>query len=37
LGSSFGKDLIPRLAGYYKAQPITDIIEVVVIILLLKD
>jgi electron transfer flavoprotein alpha subunit len=28
LGSSFGKDVIPRLAGKYVSQPITDIVEV---------
>ena len=28
LGSSFGKDVIPRIAGKYVSQPITDIIEV---------
>lgn len=28
LGSSFGKDVIPRIAGKYVSQPITDVIEV---------
>ena len=26
LGSSFGKDLIPRIAGKYVSQPITDVL-----------
>ncbi len=29
LGSSIGKDIIPRVAGKYASQPITDIIEIV--------
>jgi hypothetical protein len=28
LGSSFGKDVIPRIAGKYVSQPITDVLEV---------
>ena len=28
MGSSFGKDVIPRIAGKYISQPITDILEV---------
>jgi len=31
LSSSLGKDVIPRVAGYFTAQPISDIIEVAVI------
>jgi electron transfer flavoprotein alpha subunit len=31
LSSSIGKDVIPRVAGYFAAQPIGDITEVVVI------
>lgn len=27
LGSSFGKDVIPRIAGKYVSQPITDVLE----------
>ena len=30
LSSSTGKDIIPRLSGYNQAQPISDIIQVVV-------
>jgi hypothetical protein len=26
LSSSYGKDVIPRVAGYYSSQPISDII-----------
>lgn len=29
LSSSIGKDIIPRVAGFYAAQPISDITEVV--------
>ena len=31
LNSSFGKDLIPRVAGKHQTKPITDIIDIVVI------
>lgn len=30
LSSSIGKDVVPRVAGYFAAQPIGDITEVVV-------
>ena len=30
LSSSIGKDIVPRVAGYFDAQPISDVIEVVV-------
>ena len=30
LNSSYGKDVIPRIAGQYGVQPITDIIDIVV-------
>jgi electron transfer flavoprotein alpha subunit len=29
LSTSLGKDLIPRIAGKYVSQPITDVIEIV--------
>jgi electron transfer flavoprotein alpha subunit len=29
LSTSFGKDLIPRIAGKYVSQPITDITDVI--------
>jgi len=29
LSSSIGKDIVPRVAGYFDAQPISDVIEVV--------
>lgn len=32
LSSSIGKDVVPRVAGYYEAQPISDVIEVVVLL-----
>lgn len=28
MSSSFGKDVIPRIAGKYVSQPITDVLEV---------
>ena len=31
LSSSLGKDVIPRISGYFAAQPISDITEVIVI------
>lgn len=31
LSSSYGKDIVPRLAGKYGVQPITEVIEIVVI------
>lgn len=30
LASSYGKDVIPRIAGKYGIQPISDIIEIIV-------
>lgn len=30
INSTFGKDIVPRIAGHYLAQPITDIIEIIV-------
>jgi hypothetical protein len=30
LSSSLGKDIIPRIAGFFASQPISDVIEVVV-------
>jgi electron transfer flavoprotein alpha subunit len=29
--TSLGKDIIPRVAGYFSSQPITDIIEISVV------
>lgn len=30
LSSSLGKDVIPRISGYFASQPISDITEVIV-------
>lgn len=30
LSSSLGKDVIPRISGYFSSQPISDITEVIV-------
>lgn len=30
LSSSIGKDIVPRVAGYFSAQPISDIVEIAV-------
>lgn len=37
LSSSYGKDVIPRIAGKNLAQPISDITDIVVNIYILKD
>lgn len=36
LASSYGKDVIPRIAGKYGIQPISDIIEIIVIFIFIE-
>lgn len=36
VSSSLGKDVIPRISGYFAAQPISDITEIVVSACLLR-
>ena len=36
LASSYGKDVIPRISGKYGIQPISDIIEIIVIFIFIE-
>jgi electron transfer flavoprotein alpha subunit len=36
LSSSLGKDVIPRISGYFSSQPISDITEVIVFLYIFR-
>ena len=36
LSSSLGKDVIPRISGYFSSQPISDITEIIVILFIVR-
>lgn len=36
LSSSLGKDVIPRISGYFASQPISDITEIIVLVYIFR-